>query len=1406
MHSSYGDVAEPRYLRCVPAPGTTRRHYDWPRYWVTPGHNLGSGFFPEPTSILGESLGCVALSELLDEPCLVLLGEPGLGKSEAIRDAVTDLRRTAHAVHSVDLGAYDDGASLIGAIVDSVPFRDWRASEGGVLYLFLDGLDEALLHVKAIHKRLVAELAELGDTAHRLRLRLSCRSAEWLADMEDRLRAVFGEGAVQRLTLAPLRRRDAETAAKAAGVEADSFLSEIFERDLERLAAFPLTLGMMIDVAADKGALPATRGELFDHALVRLTDEPDSGRRQEGTGRLLHVGQRLAVAERIAACTVLAGRAAVNADAAIGDTADVGVRELAGFVEQDAHAAGAASFEITVEHIQEVLGTALFSDLGGGRRIFVHRSLAEYLAARYLIRHEMDVEQIMWLVESADDPDGRLVPQLREVAVWLAMLDTEVLREVMRREPEVLLRADRLDLDSNARSVMAAALLHEQTAIRISRLDRRVQRSLGTLRHPTLVDQLRSAIDPARPVTVRQTALTFARAAQLPELQRDLVSLARSEQEPAHLRHDALWALTEYADAATRQDLVPLASEWIGDDDDDEIKGQALTATFPSVLTVDQALAAITPARNPNLLGIYKVFVTRTLPEALRPQDLPSALAWAATVDYGGGQRHRDVLASLSDAILAAAWPHLDDPAVRAGFIEVLRPRIEHLYLLGSLHAHDDTRTLREPHGRRLIVDALLERSVLAATPRVLAATHPRLVLAEDYPWAVAKLRAAIGTPSEALWATLAATLFAPETCPIDELFELAGLSTSFAEQTSGWRGTVSLDDELARTWSDQANADVDPVSPADAPDMDEVIREDLETVEDRDPTMWWRLAHALQFDVNGRGDDLLSLEADITRLDGWTRSTEEIHDRIIAAAQRYLVGSPPDPEGWFRPGVVNHGAFAGYRALHLMAKLRPAAFEALDTATWERWMPAIVHAWHADNADDDRCDSQILTLAVERSPEELTRWALRMIDAESANGDGHLYVLSRLRHVGSSQLATALASKLADDRLRPKAIGELARFALSADPAGAVPYVATYLTPEAVERDRESASLVAAAALAHAPATMWPILKDVFAGDRAFGVHVFSDVAYNDRTDIASPLDDQSLFELLDWLYTALPPADDPEMSAAGYLTARHQAADVRERLLASLAQRGSESAVDLVDALAAKYPSLRMEHRKIEAREARLARWTAPAPGEIIQLAQTSDARLVLSSRHLHQVVITALRRIQRRARADHRLGELWSDAAPRRPKHEESLSTWLKNRLNEELRLGGRVVGRELEVRPNPSGRGVGERVDLSVFAPVGARVEGAQTASLIVEVKGCWHDEVLTAMETQLVGRYLTETDTVHGIYVVFWFGRGDWDPDDYRRGRCDSDQARLNDELQRQAKQLTANTHAEVTAFVLDGSV
>jgi hypothetical protein len=62
---------------------------------------------------------------------------------------------------------------------------------------------------------------------------------------------------------------------------------------------------------------------------------------------------------------------------------------------------------------------------------------------------------------------------------------------------------------------------------------------------------------------------------------------------------------------------------------------------------------------------------------------------------------------------------------------------------------------------------------------------------------------------------------------------------------------------------------------------------------------------------------------------------------------------------------------------------------------------------------------------------------------------------------------------------------------------------------------------------------------------------------------------------------------------------------------------------------------------------------------------------------------------------------------------------------------------IVNREVEIR-RKTGTTPGERVDIQVDAiSKKQRGEEYDRISVVIEVKGCWHDELNKAMKTQLI---------------------------------------------------------------------
>ena len=90
--------------------------------------------------------------------------------------------------------------------------------------------------------------------------------------------------------------------------------------------------------------------------------------------------------------------------------------------------------------------------------------------------------------------------------------------------------------------------------------------------------------------------------------------------------------------------------------------------------------------------------------------------------------------------------------------------------------------------------------------------------------------------------------------------------------------------------------------------------------------------------------------------------------------------------------------------------------------------------------------------------------------------------------------------------------------------------------------------------------------------------------------------------------------------------------------------------------------------------------------------------------------------------------------------------------------------------------------------------------------IIEVKGPWNDELQSAMETQLVGRYMKDSDCRHGLYLVGWFNCEQWDEDDWRRKRIPAwDLEEAREYFEKQARELRDRVMM-MRSFVINASL
>lgn len=560
--------------------------YNWKRLWYPRKSHLAladSGFLPDPDERWGQYLNpeVVAFDRLRSYACLILLGEPGTGKTFALQ---AEFQNTKAAIEAdgdqaiwLSLRSYGSEDRLCRDLFDSNEFSAWTRSTHR-LYLFLDSLDEGLLSIPALSALLADQLCHLP--VERLFIRIACRAAKWPAGLEATLGQLWQEDQREAFILAPLRRLDAIEAAKANNLSPDAFLAEVSRRNAAPLASRPVTLQQLLNIYHKDGVLPSTHADLYRRGCLLLCDEPNQNRRDAGRLGTLSMNQRLAVAARIAAITVFANRYAIWAGVDRGNVPDedVTVHAISGGTENP----DGDEFQVTADGVRETLGTGLFSVCGPERITWSHQTYAEFLASYYVLQRQMPLPQVRSLLVHPTDPSGRLVPQLHSVAAWVSGMSAEVFDDVLRRDPGVLLQSDLQAVDDSRRAALTASLLRAVDEGSLLDDDLGFNRLYAGLSHPTLDTRLRPYImDRTRGLVVRRVAIDIAAATGQVALVSDLVNLALTPDEPITVRDSAAHAVRQIGDDNAKLRLRSLAFGKAGDDPDDELKAEALEALGP---------------------------------------------------------------------------------------------------------------------------------------------------------------------------------------------------------------------------------------------------------------------------------------------------------------------------------------------------------------------------------------------------------------------------------------------------------------------------------------------------------------------------------------------------------------------------------------------------------------------------------------------------------------------------------------------------------------------------------------------------------------------------------------------------------------------------------------------------------
>jgi predicted NACHT family NTPase len=1368
--------------------------YNWKRFWCPREGNIAltdAGYLEDPDTSWGHSQNpdVASFDSISDAPCLVMLGEPGMGKTYAITMEAANtearVRGDGGLVLSLDLGSFSSEERLERKLFASAQFTAWVQGEHR-LHLFLDGLDEGVLGTSTLSSLLADELQKYP--VERLHLRLACRTAAWPNTLEEELRSLWSDETVGVYELAPLRRTDVREAATVDGLAVEAFLEEVRRMQAVPLAIRPVTLKFLLNNYARGGAFPGKRTELYQEGCQLLCQEPNESRRERGLKGKYSASERVAVAARIAAVTVFANKRAIWTGVDQGDVPeeDVRIQDLCGGSER----CGTNAVDVTEEAVHEALQTALFSSRGPRRLGWAHQTYAEYLAAWYAVHNDMALGQIVSLIAHPGDPDGKLVPQLHETAAWLAGMRVDVFNEILTSDPEVLLRSDVATAEEAGRAGLVDALLKGYDEERLLPPGLSTYWTYDKLAHPGIAGQLLPYIaDSTKGTLVRTAAIGIAEACKVRSAQQEMAQIALDASEPLSIRKQAASAVCLIADDQTKLKLKPLATADVPEDHDDELKGLALSAVWPAHMTADELFTALTPPKNETRFGRYHGFLSADLGHHLDGDQLATALNWVerqtmrTKLPYAFG--------ATIDAIMLRGWRQLDEPGVLCAYARAALSRLRcHDEIVGGIHARSFSITLaQEPEKRRRLVAAMIPL-LSDPTHDPLWLTYPgkRLVGNEDLLWLIEVLKTTESETGQQIVAEVTRRVFdIADPTHQRAIYIESQTSAALADAFAWLLKPVELNSpEAARLmeWHEARERleqrAVQPNTP-DALPRRERVEELVRECESGDSSAWWRLNLAMMV---GPGSVIYpgELESDLTVLPGWTEADDQTRAEIVRAAKSYVLKQTPNTvEGvrkWRHENKVHRPSFAGYRALLLMMKTDPEQVRGLPQAAWKTWAPIIVAYPIPMGTADDQPHKELTGAAYSHAPDEVIDTLMLIIDKENDQGE-HIFITRKLEDCWDARLGTALLAKAKDAKLKPGCMGSLLRDLLVHKVEGATAFAESLvpLPPPTSPEDRSRAIVAARELMCDAEDGGWPVVWPAILRDTEFGREVITGIAHtldSPAATIGRWLSEEQLADLYVWLVNQYPYAEGPDASGVGFVTPWQSATELRDSVLTHLKQRGTHQACEAIRRITAEFPGLHwVRWTLLDAQAlARRNTWSPPHPSDILRLQASQQSRLVQNGEQLLEVLLDSLKRLEAKLQAGEppAANHLWNEVigtagTTYTPKDENRLSDYVKAHLDEDLTQRGIVVNREVQITRR-------DKTDIHVEAITRhPRGDSYDSIEAIIEIKGCWHPRLDTAMETQLVERYLKDSGCPHGLYLVGCFNCDQWSETDPRKERA-----------------------------------
>lgn len=1203
--------------------------YAWNRRWIPcdVGDPDGSGDISRSRSFkalwqLRSSEEGLVLQSIAETPCLILLGEPGMGKSYAVRREdrrLDSLRRECDIVHFVDLLGSESSQQVREQLFSNETYLAWKKGLHLLTY-FIDSVDRTMTPVDHVLVAIQNEF-RTADLC-RLRLRLVCRDYDWSMRFADGLRSLWGETSegvskVHVFQLAPLSYEDICLAAQCNAKDPEEFLKKLEAADALALATIPITLEMLLQT----GELTSSRLELYDKGIRRLCRQAEE--RNVSEERL---SERVMTASRMAAVMLLGDKYWVDIESeSIGESV-LSVRDLL----RDADS------ENEEKLARETLKTGLFQ--GDRQRSWIHQSVAEYLAAVYLSAPDITVKEI---VKFTTNGRGVFATPLYEVLRWLIDMRSDVLKEIVERQPALLLTTDLSHLDDNDfRRVYRGMLSLDDPYIYSSKTwDLRRFRA----NHPKARDVLLPYLtDFGRHLYLRRFVFQLLECHGFPDLDDELVDLALNEDEDPVLRR---WAAHGIQEAGSIEAKLKLKPYIIGrqDDPDDEIKGYALQALWPQHLTADELFGALIPPKGENFVGSYKQFLWEgSIVNGLQADDWPVALNWVAAQP----SRHEMPfsLQDLPGKIMCKAWEHRHVPGVLEAFAQTVIQMT--LRFDGIFGGNSYDRQISDDFEKAFFQASDARRElVLMSLPHLFAKdertsrltfSRPPFIVPEDLDWLLELLDLETDEVRRGQLAELIACLFRSD---IEKVYHASESHPEVKERTKHYfesrlddpnviserehfRKMKEIDERIARQ-----RAEVRPF---------EVISTALDRLESGETWQWHNVIYGLSLhpeqNLNSR-----EIRPDLTDYPNWGSCAEQTQRRIAHAAETYLREQKleDDDDGkrdWYFTNSIPRIEYSAYLAIFLLHKIDMGALRWEKADYYHKWSKVIVWFPHVPIIRSDGrtehhqqtvgLQGDLLCRLYQNAPRSLLDNLRQLLVAKDSDDSYIGQELDKVDHLWDPALETTLLNLLRDSSLSAKGQRSLLDILLKHDSDGAVRFAEEMIrTSYSKEVEKERLVELCVGLMLSEREFDWHTVWNVIQNDVDIGKAIIEKTAKEDRSKFSfgTHVSARELADLFIWVEKQYPSHEDPHVNGCHAVSTREQIGHWRNGIFTELRKKDSQKALLEIRRILDRFPQHEwIQYARVDLEEAvEEIDWKPALPGEVLDLAIVKETRLQICKR---------------------------------------------------------------------------------------------------------------------------------------------------------------------------------------------